>query len=153
MRRLLKNRVVAISSSGGHLTELQESIPEGVLKYVTYVTSEDGRTRNTLRTVDHFFISEPNGLKWKYGLTILQSLVLFLKLRPAVVISTGSGLAVPFLVLSKLFGSFIIFIESGARIDSASKAGKVMYVFSDVFIVQYKSLLKFYPNAIIASLK
>jgi UDP-N-acetylglucosamine:LPS N-acetylglucosamine transferase len=70
-----------------------------------------------------------------------------------VVISTGSGLAVPFLVISKLFGSKILFIESGARVYSVSKTGAFMYRYSDLFFVQYKALLKFYPKAIVASLK
>ena len=153
MKKLLKSRVVGISSSGGHLTELQSAIPNNLLKGITYVTSEDGRTRESLNTLNHFFISEPNGVKWKYVFNIFQALVLFIKLRPLVVISTGSGLAVPFLLVSKLFGSKIIFIESGARIYSASKTGKFMYKYSDIFFVQYKNLLKFYPKAIVASLK
>ena len=153
MKKLLKNRVVGISSSGGHLTELQSAIPNNLLGDITYVTSEDGRTRESLNTLDHFFISEPNGVKWKYGHNIFQAMVLFFKLRPLVVISTGSGLAVPFLLISKFFGSKIIFIESGARIYSASKTGKFMYKYSDIFLVQYQALLRFYPKAIVGSLK
>ncbi len=152
LKKLLKNKVVGISSSGGHLTELQTAIPKELIKKITYVTSKDGRTIESLYNLNHFFISEPNGVKWKYIINFLQAVILFLKLRPLVVISTGSGLAIPFLLICKFFGSKIIFIESGARIYTASKSGKFMYKYSDVFIVQYKNLLKFYPNAIIASL-
>lgn len=153
MKKLLKNRVVGISSSGGHLTELQSAIPNHLIEGITYVTSEDGRTRESLNTLDHFFISEPNGVKWKYVFNIFQAILLFIKLRPLVVISTGSGLAVPFLLVCKFFGSKVIFIESGARIYSASKTGKFIYKYSDIFLVQYENLLKFYPRAIVASLK
>lgn len=153
MKKLLKHNVVGISSSGGHLTELQRAIPQELLSKITYVTAKDGRSSESLITHDHFFISEPNGITWRYGYNIFQSAVLFFKLRPLVVISTGSGLAVPFLMISKFFGSKVIFIESGARIYTTSKAGKFMYKYADVFFVQYNNLLKFYPNATVASLK
>ena len=152
LKRLLNNKIVGISSSGGHLTELQSSIPQIFIKKVIYLTSKDGRTIESLNKSPHFFVLEPNGVSWKYAINLFQSLILFLMIRPKIVISTGSGLAIPFLLISKLFGSKIIFIESGARIYTASKTGRFMYKHSDIFIVQYKNLLKFYPNAIVGSL-
>jgi beta-1,4-N-acetylglucosaminyltransferase len=153
LKRLLKNKVVGISSSGGHLTELQRAIPKNLMESVIYITSKDGRTLESLNTYDHFFISEPNGVKRRYIYNVLQAGVLFFKLRPLVVISTGSGLTIPFLLICKFFGSKIIFVESGARIFSTSKSGKFIYKYADIFIVQYENLLKFYPKAIVASLK
>ena len=42
LKRLLNNKIVGISSSGGHLTELQSSIPQIFIKKVIYLTSKDG---------------------------------------------------------------------------------------------------------------
>ena len=150
LKRLLNNKIVGISSSGGHLTELQSSIPQIFIKKVIYLTSKDGRTIESLNKSPHFFVLEPNGVGLKYAINLFQSLILFLMIRPKIVISTGSGFTI--LLISKLFGSKIIFIESGARIYVASKTEKFMYKHSDIFIVQYKNLLKFYPNAIVGSL-
>jgi hypothetical protein len=42
---------------------LQDAIPCDLVERITYVTSEDGRTRESLKALDHFFISEPNGVE------------------------------------------------------------------------------------------
>ena len=152
-KKLLTNRVVGISSSGGHLSELQSAIPDSLLKNITYITAKDGRSQEDLKGLNHLFIIEPNGVKWKYGYNFIQTFFLFLIMRPSVVISTGSGIVVPYLLFSKFFGSKIIFIESGARIYSASRTGKFMYRYADKFFVQYESLLKYYPDATVGSLE
>ena len=42
----------------------------------------------------------------------------------------------------------VIFIETFANSNSPTKAGKIIYKFADYFIVQWESMLKFYPKAI-----
>lgn len=151
-RKLLTNNIVAISSGGGHLTELLDAIPESISSKVNYVTFKNGHTAKSLHNKKHFFIIDPHVSKVKYTLNVLQALVLYVKLRPEYIISTGAGIAIPFMLIGKLFGSKIIYIESGARIYKASRTGAFMYKYSDVFIVQYPSMLKSYPNAKFASL-
>ena len=56
------------------------------------------------------------------------------------------------MMVGRLFGSKLIFIETGARVYTASKSGEFMYKYADKFFVQYKDLLKKYPNAILGSL-
>ena len=70
--------------------------------------------------------------------------------RPDVVITTGALIAFPFCVLAKLSKKKIIFIESFARINNKSLTGRLVYPFADLFIVQWKSMLKCYPRAIYA---
>ena len=152
-KKLLKNRVVGISSSGGHLSELQSAIPDSLLKGITYITSKDGSTQENLKNFNHMFLVEPNGVKWKYGYNFIQAFFLFLITRPLVVISTGSGIVVPYLLIAKFFGSKIIFIESGARIYTTSRTGRFMYRYADNFFIQYKVLLKHYQNATVGSLE
>ena len=41
----------------------------------------------------------------------------------------------------------VIYIESFARITTPSLTGKILYHFADLFIVQWKELLKVYPKA------
>ena len=42
----------------------------------------------------------------------------------------------------------LIFIETFANNSSPTKAGKIIYKFADHFIVQWESMLDYYPNAI-----
>ena len=147
-----RKKILAISSGGGHLLELLKAIPNSYDNKVVYVTFKNGHTKETLKTKTHFFILDPHVNKFKYVINFLQSLFLFLKIRPKVIISTGAGIAVPLVLIGSFFKSKIIFIETGARIVTPSRTGNFLYRYSDLFIIQYKSLSKFYSNSKIASL-
>lgn len=149
---ILTSKIVGISSGGGHLTELLKAIPEKHSKEVVYLTFKNGHTRKSLEGKKHFFIIDPHISKLKYVINFIQAFFLFIYLRPKLIISTGSGIAIPFMFIGHFFGSKLIFVESGARIFTASKTGEFMYKYSDLFIVQYKSLLEKYPNSKIGSL-
>lgn len=69
------------------------------------------------------------------------------KENPDCFISTGALIAIPILILAKLYRRKVIFIETFARVDSGSLSGRIAYLFADVFIVYWKSLLKIYPKA------
>jgi UDP-N-acetylglucosamine:LPS N-acetylglucosamine transferase len=71
-----------------------------------------------------------------------------LKERPTVLISTGAGICVPFFILGKLFSIKTIYIESMARICGLSLSGKLVYLFSDIFIVQWPQLAASYKKAV-----
>ena len=45
-------------------------------------------------------------------------------------------------------GKKVIYIESFARVDEPSLTGKLMYHVADLFIVQWKEMMEFYPNAV-----
>jgi UDP-N-acetylglucosamine:LPS N-acetylglucosamine transferase len=91
---------------------------------------------------------DPHKSLLKFLINSVQSLVIVLKVRPSVVINTGGGISIACSLFAKLLGARLIFIESGARVRSPSRTGKFLYRFSDLFIVQWKSLLSFYPDAI-----
>ena len=55
---------------------------------------------------------------------------------------------IPLCILMKLRRKKLIYIESFAKITSPTKTGKLLYKYADQFYVQWKSMLKVYPNAI-----
>ena len=59
------------------------------------------------------------------------------KAKPDLVISTGAGLAVPFIYASKLLGIRSIYIESITRARDLSLSGRLVYYFVDEFYVQW----------------
>lgn len=79
---------------------------------------------------------------------LFESLVVFIKSKPDVIISTGPGVAVPISLWGKLFGTKIIFIESWSRVTTKSYAGKFMYKIADHFFVQWPEMQKIYPKAV-----
>ena len=77
-----------------------------------------------------------------------NSLKIYLKEKPDVVITTGVLATIPICLIMKLFGKKIIYIETFAKSTSATLTGKLMYRFVDQFYVQWESMLEVYPNAI-----
>jgi UDP-N-acetylglucosamine:LPS N-acetylglucosamine transferase len=68
--------------------------------------------------------------------------------RPHLVISTGAGIAVPGFLAAKLLGIRTIYIESYARVESLSLAGRVCYHLADRFLVQHARLASRRPRAV-----
>ena len=70
--------------------------------------------------------------------------------RPGLVISTGAGIAVPGFLAAKLLGIRTVYIESYARVESLSLAGRVCYHLADRFLVQHACLASRLPRAVYA---
>ena len=145
-------KIIGISSGGGHLSELLKAIPRFYEKDIIYVTFKNGHTQDTLKNKKHYFIIDPHISKIKYLINFIQSFFLFIKIRPKVIISTGAGIAIPLILIGRLFKSKIIFIESGARIYNPSKTANFLYKYTDLFMIQYESLQTFFPTAKIGDL-
>ena len=97
-----------------------------------------------------YFIEVPRRNPLKFLKNFFQSLKIFLKEKPDFVISTGADTAIPTCIIAKAFGKKLVFIESLARISSPSLSGRIMYGIADLFFVQWKQNLKFFPKAIFA---
>ncbi|MBT5491041.1 polysaccharide biosynthesis protein [bacterium] len=151
-RKLLSNNIIGIASGGGHLSELQSAIPKSLKSDITYITFKNGHTIKSLVGAKYYFIIDPHDSKIKYLINFIYAFLLFVILRPKIIISTGAGIAIPFMMIGKFFGSKLIFIETGARVYTVSKTGNFMYKYADKFFVQYEVLLKKYPKAILGSL-
>jgi len=83
----------------------------------------------------------------KTVINLFQSIKVFLREKPDVVISTGADATVATCMIAKFFGKKIIFIESFCRIKSPSLSARIIYPFADLFLVQWKQNLKFFPKA------
>ena len=76
-----------------------------------------------------------------------KSFILYLKIRPKVIITNGAHTAGPMCCIGKIFGSKIVYIETFANSETKSVTGKMVYKFADLFVVQWKSMLELYPKA------
>lgn len=140
------------ASMGGHLEEI------ACLKEIAKTSDESflvtekggfqeinfcGRTRHVLQINRKELL-----FGVKFIILLFQSLAILLRENPDVVISTGALATFPICFLAKIMGKKVIYIESFARVDEPSLTGKLMYPVADLFIVQWKEMMKFYPNAI-----
>lgn len=112
-----------------------------------FVTYRLPHTDENLKGLKYYYIINPHKYLWKYPINFFQSLRIYLKEKPKFILSTGSGMAIATCIIGKIFGSKLIFVETGARVNTPSMTGRFLYHFSDLFIVQWKSLLKYFPKA------
>lgn len=150
-------KVLFISSTGGHLEELLQ-LKSLFNKYDYYIVTE--KTKSNLSLLNKYpnrvsfliygsYTSLLNKIKYPFKLIFntFKSLFLYLKIKPKYIVTTGAHTAGPMCLIGHIFGSKIIYIETFANSISKSKTGKIVYNFADLFIVQWESMLKVYPNA------
>lgn len=148
-------KVMFISSTGGHLSELLQLSPL-FTKYDSYLVTE--KTKSTVYLKEkypgktYFLVygtkSHLLPYLFKFMYNIFRSLFLMIKINPDVVVTTGTHTAVPMCYIAKLFRKKVVFIETFANSKSKTKAGSMVYPIADVFIVQWESMLELYPKAI-----
>lgn len=148
-------KVLFISSTGGHLSELLQLKPL-FKKYNTYLITE--KTKSTI-----FLSNEFNNINYlvygtkkylfsyifKFLYNCIKSLILYIRIRPKVIVTTGTHTAVPMCYIGKLFGSKIIYIETFANSKTKTLTGRIIYPIANTFIVQWESMLELYPKAIL----
>ena len=150
MRRK-NSSTVAISSAGGHLTELLIMIEQGSLQIDEIIT--DAEYIQQVRESEYLPLINFHRSFLLVFKSIVTSFFLAAKLKPKVVVTTGAGMVLPFCFIAKLvFKSKLINIETGARIKSSSMTFKILYLISDLSIVRTAEQKSKFPRAIIRSL-
>ena len=148
-------KVLFISSTGGHLTELMK-LEKIFNKYDSYIITEKDATTIYLKEkylkkamyLPYCTRSRICSYIFIYMYLILKSFGLFLKIKPDIVITTGTHTAVPMCYFAKIFKKKIIYIETFANITKKTLTGKIVYPIADLFIVQWQKMKTLYPNAI-----
>ncbi len=149
-------RVLFISSTGGHLSELLQlkcmfndydymlvtektksnmylsDKYKGRVKYLTYGTKDRQKLLYPFRLLYNSF----------------KSLFIYLKFHPDYIITTGTHTAGPMCLIGKIFKSKIIYIETFANIHTKTITGKLLYPISDLFIVQWPSMKELYEKSV-----
>ncbi|TKD70731.1 PssD/Cps14F family polysaccharide biosynthesis glycosyltransferase [Pseudalkalibacillus hwajinpoensis] len=141
------NKVCLISSSGGHYEQLKMLSPLAENNDVFWITEGAKYTSDA----DYYLFQ--TGMRdklfpLKMLLNIFKSIKIWYKERPDYVITTGTMIVLPMAFLAKLFGKKLIYIETFARVNDGTRAGRLMYKHADLFIIQWEPLKKVYPKAI-----
>lgn len=143
-----------IATAGGHLNQLLMLRPL-MKKYDSYIVTEETSFSSSSDESKHrtYYVSQINRKQVVFPIKLIyllyQSIRILAKEKPDIIISTGALASVPTCIIAKLFGKKVIFIESFAKINSPTLSGRLVYYFADLFIIQWDSLQKFYPNAVI----
>ena len=146
-------KVLFISSTGGHLRELMKLEP--LFKDYDYsiITEKDSTTIDLQKKYKIYYVPYSTRSKiisyfFKYTFVILKSIILFIRIKPDVIVTTGTHTVVPICFFGKLFKRKIIYIETYANITKKTLTGIILYPISDLFIVQWREMKNLYPKAI-----
>ncbi len=151
----MKKKVLFISSTGGHLNELLQLSPL-FEKYDYYIITEKDKTNEYLEDKYEGRVSYlPYGTRshlikyiFVYTYLIIKTIFLYFKIRPKVIVTTGTHTVGPMCCLGKIFRTKIIYIETFANINKKTATGRLLYPIADLFIVQWEEMLKIYPKAV-----
>lgn len=145
-----ERKIALVGSSGGHLLQL--------LQLKAWYENHP-RVWATFRKPDALHYLAGERVYWIHYPTnrnipnLLKNTVLALRFlwreRPALIVSTGAGGAIPFFVLGKVFGARLIWIEVIDRLFSATLTGRLLAPLSDAVIVQWESQRELYSHAIV----
>ena len=150
-------RLLVVMGEGGHTKEMVRLVDLLGAEYeYGYVLVEDDElsTGKITRPGPIFRVLRPRdkthnliGDAWKAVKCATQAVRIVRRFRPQAVLSTGPAVAVPVAVVAKLFGSQVIFVETGSRVRALSMTGRIMYRLADLFFVQWEPLLAACPRA------
>lgn len=147
-------KVMFISSTGGHLTQLlqlKELFKEN--EYVLITEKTDVTKSMKSKYNMSFFPYGSRNQKLLYPFILLincfMSLFYLIKYNPEVVVTTGANTAAAMCCLGKIFRKKVIYIESFAKNNSPTVTGKMIYKLHayTTFVVQWENMLKYYPKA------
>jgi UDP-N-acetylglucosamine transferase subunit ALG13 len=154
-RGLTGRRALLVASSGGHfrlmktLSRYWETFPERL-----WVTFENATTRTELGGERVVWAHHPTNRNVP---NLLRNKLLayrtIRRYRPDLILSTGAGVAVPFLLVGKLMGCRTVFVESITRVDDLSLSARLLRSAGAIgtLVVQHRELGEKYPEAVVVA--
>ena len=147
-----EGRALLICSSGGHLAQLVALRPWYAGRPRTWVTFDTPHARSLLAGEETVWAYHPTtrnipNLLRNTGLAVRR--LLPRRTRPAVLVSTGAGVALPFFVLGRLLGVPTVYIEVYDRIDMPTLTARLCRPFTSLFLVQWPEQREMYPEAVV----
>jgi UDP-N-acetylglucosamine:LPS N-acetylglucosamine transferase len=142
MVRRTTRRVLAVSSGGGHwvqLLRLKPALQDCDIAFAT--VSWQYRTE----VPGHRFYVVRDATRWNKLALVLQALQIILILireRPDVIISTGAAPGYFAMRLGKLLGGRTVWIDSIANVEQLSMTGQLVGRYADLWLTQWMHLAK-----------
>jgi hypothetical protein len=131
-----------VASSGGHLLQLvhlSAGLPVLEWRWIVFDTPD---ARQLLGGRDVVYAHHPTNRNIRNLLrNTMLAWTLVRRERPRVVISTGAGVAVPFLWVARMFGARVIYVESFARTTGLSLTGRLVRPVVHRLFVQWPGAL------------
>jgi len=121
-------------------------------EYESFIITEETSYKTQVNNEKMYYMKQINRKETDFFVRMLvnifRSIKIYQREKPDVVICTGVLAMIPICLISKFGGKKLIYIESFAKVTSATQTGKLLYRFADQFYVQWKPMLEIFPTAI-----
>ncbi len=146
-----KKKICFAASSGGHYEQLLMLEPL-MEKYDSFIITEKTFYSAKVSGRKTYYMKQVNRREKSFifslAVNVFRSFKIYFKERPDAVICTGVLAMIPICLIAKAMGKKLIYIESFAKVKSATLTGKFLYKYADRFYVQWEEMKKVYPKAI-----
>ncbi|MEM9562368.1 MAG: PssD/Cps14F family polysaccharide biosynthesis glycosyltransferase [Actinomycetota bacterium] len=143
-------RVLFVSSSGGHLSQLLQLRAWWGHHDRQWVTFDLPDARSKLEGEILIPAHHPTTRSVKNLLRNLPLAVSVVRrFRPDVIVSNGAGVAVPFFLVARLLRIPTVYLEVYDRIDSKTLSGKLCAPLASLFLVQWPEQQSLYRNSVL----
>jgi UDP-N-acetylglucosamine:LPS N-acetylglucosamine transferase len=136
-------RVLMVSSTGGHWVQMRRLEPAFDGWQLHYACT-DAAHRDSVPQPARFHTC-PEGSQWARLRLLWQLAVVawvLLRVRPAVVVSTGASVGFFAVALGRLFGARTIWLDSIANVDELSLSGRMAGRFAHLWLTQWPQLAR-----------
>lgn len=141
-------KLLLTCSAGGHLAEMRQ-LETFYTKYARFfVTFARPDTEALAQKERVLFIERPARSLFQTIRAFMQAWKIVREEKPTAVISTGADVTVPICVAAKLHGIPVIFIESFCRVTQPGITGRIVSLFADRTLYQWRDLKSFYPSGV-----
>lgn len=144
-------KICFAASSGGHYEQILMLKPL-MEKYENFIVTEETLYESKVKDEKIYYMKQVNRKEktciFRMIVNTFRSLEIFCKEKPDYVICTGVLAMIPICIITKIAGKKLIYIESFAKVTSATLSGRLLYKFADQFYVQWPQMLEIYPKAI-----
>lgn len=153
---VVENRILAVSSGGGHWTELLRLRPSFVNKEVVYATVRASyRDQIECNACPRFYriadVTRWNKLKWI--VTAAELVWILIRERPEAVITTGALPGYMAVRLGSIFGARTIWVDSIANAGRLSRSGERAGKHVDLWLTQWQHISRpggpYYKGAVV----
>lgn len=157
-------KVLVVLGEGGHTRQMLRLLDQLGPSYVFHylIATEDQLSEDRIHWAGPIYrVGRPRSkvggrtdsrpvAAWQTLRSLLQIWPILRRSRPDAVLANGPSIAVPAVLLGKLMGARIVYVESASRVSELSSSGRIVYPFADLFIVQWPQLQQQYRKAIYA---
>jgi len=134
----MNKKILAVASFGGHWKQLQR-LDFMFSKYKTYYVTTN---KDVISSGYHcYYVIDANkNDKFRLIALFFQSLLIFIKTRPDIVITTGAAPGFMMVLIARIFNKKSIWIDSIANADELSLSGKLSKRFSTYTLSQWRQV-------------